>query len=399
MLKSILITLFLFVTYQSISNIRPDEIMLDVLEKYSNHRTFSCNVTVKNKYLFKTDTNIRIYKCRLIKSPNGDFFKNNFSFENDKPFEILYDGDKIHHVDFFDSEMKYFDVDFKNYRNKKDSIMLFYRRYIPDIHEFFLNPGSILYYFTDSSYSITVETNDNYGIFKIKYPNTERIQNYLTEIYVNLETSQIDRITTYLESRGSFQYEDWVYTSQSFDELPIDYVTSKRDSLINTFGESKYECKSTQVFDLLQTGSLAPDFSFTDVKTGKEKHTSELSGKLFIFDFWYWSCAPCHSAIPRLNDLYDKYKNDSLIILGLDFIDNNDQQKIVMHKYLQSNQINYPVVFVDSSAIANYKVKAYPTIYLLDSNKRVIYSTVGYLETKFTDTLDKIIKNYLKIEE
>lgn len=59
------------------------------------------------------------------------------------------------------------------------------------------------------------------------------------------------------------------------------------------------------------------DFDFIDFK-GKKRKFSEFRGKFVLIDFWATWCKPCLADIPKLKELYEKYKDSGFEILGMD---------------------------------------------------------------------------------
>ncbi len=60
----------------------------------------------------------------------------------------------------------------------------------------------------------------------------------------------------------------------------------------------------------------ASDFTLKDLND-QEISLSDLKGNVVIIDFWATWCGPCIQAMPHLQELYDKYKDDGLLVYGI----------------------------------------------------------------------------------
>ncbi len=65
-----------------------------------------------------------------------------------------------------------------------------------------------------------------------------------------------------------------------------------------------------------QPNSLAPDFTL--LKRDKSRFTlSSTRGRYTLIDFWASWCVPCRKAIPAWKEVFAKYKNKGLLIVGV----------------------------------------------------------------------------------
>ena len=85
---------------------------------------------------------------------------------------------------------------------------------------------------------------------------------------------------------------------------------------------------------------LAPDFTLQTIN-GKIVSLNEFMGKVIILNFWATWCFPCRMEIPDFNELYKKYSDKGLEILGISISDTKDQ----LVNFLKAYTIDYPVLY------------------------------------------------------
>ncbi|MBI2469961.1 MAG: TlpA family protein disulfide reductase [Planctomycetes bacterium] len=113
-------------------------------------------------------------------------------------------------------------------------------------------------------------------------------------------------------------------------------------------------------------------------------------GKVVILDLWATWCPPCRKEIPGFINLYKKYKDKGLEIIGVAF-DENGQE--VVPPFMKTMGINYPV-YLDGGDIARkYNLQAYPTTIVYGKDCKVAGKHVGYVsEKEFDAELSKLLK-------
>ena len=112
-----------------------------------------------------------------------------------------------------------------------------------------------------------------------------------------------------------------------------------------------------------------------------------LKGKVVLVDFWTYSCINCMRTIPYLNAWYAKYKDQGLVIIGVEtpefafeHVTSNVEAAV------KSLGIQYPVVQDNEYATWNaYNNEYWPNDYLVDIDGYIVHSHSGegdYAETE-----------------
>ncbi len=131
---------------------------------------------------------------------------------------------------------------------------------------------------------------------------------------------------------------------------------------------------------LLKPGSKAPDFDLTSVDGGRIK-LSDFRGKTVWLCFWRVGCPPCRQEMPYLQSLYAKYKDQGLVVLAVDVLDD----RAVTREYLRKQGITFPNILDDSPGAnevysRDYRVGTIPLNYLINGDGIVVDGWIGYLE-------------------
>ncbi len=153
---------------------------------------------------------------------------------------------------------------------------------------------------------------------------------------------------------------------------------------------------ASQVYPVSQR-SEAPDFTGIDGWLNTTPLTlADLRGKVVLIDFWTFSCVNCVRTIPHLKVLYDAYKQDGFVIVGVHSPE-FDFEKVPANvaAAVQRLGISWPVAIDSEMATWNaYQNQSWPAEYLLDQQGRVAYTSIG--EGDYAQT-DAAVAQLLKV--
>lgn len=138
------------------------------------------------------------------------------------------------------------------------------------------------------------------------------------------------------------------------------------------------------------TSGLAPDFTLTTFD-GQPFTLSEQRGNIVVINFWASWCGPCREEAPALERLWNRYKDQGVVVLGVTFADEPDDSLEFMQEY----GLTYPNVDDPRSEVSKdlYHIQGVPETFVIDQNgevARFIYSTVD--EASLTVLIDRLLE-------
>ena len=150
-------------------------------------------------------------------------------------------------------------------------------------------------------------------------------------------------------------------------------------------GARQVETLFKQTVDL--GGTEAVDFTLRDLD-GREETLSRLRGKVVLLDFWATWCGPCVKALPILERLHRAYRDQGLVVLG---IDAEKPEKI--RAFLKKHDYTFPtLVDVRKQVAGQYQVRGIPTTFVIDRNGKIVLHKVGLSSTTERELRDALQK-------
>jgi len=126
--------------------------------------------------------------------------------------------------------------------------------------------------------------------------------------------------------------------------------------------------------DLLPVGTKAPDLIDP---THKIHPIDDFRGRCVVLDFWATWCGDCRKDLPEMKKLHSQYDIMGVEFIGISF----DTDADVLQNYLDKERIPWRVLselekMKDSKMARDYHIQWIPTMYLLDTEGRVVLATV-----------------------
>lgn len=118
----------------------------------------------------------------------------------------------------------------------------------------------------------------------------------------------------------------------------------------------------------------APTFSLA-MLGGGEKALADYRGKVVLLHFWATWCAPCRHEIPQLEVLWRRYRDDGLVVLGV----NVDRGNLpAVRQFVRELNLSFPVVLDPKGLVRNqYEIRGLPTTYIISRDGKIIGRIIG----------------------
>lgn len=169
------------------------------------------------------------------------------------------------------------------------------------------------------------------------------------------------------------------------------YTLSKENKKTTTI--TNQDAQEEMTAHLLKKGTTVPKWSSTSQKDLLFS-SEELKGKVVFIDFWGTWCPPCVKAMPDIERLYQHFKgNKDVVIIGISV---NERKPNDAETYFRNNGFNYIHIPNGDQIAASFKVKEYPTVYIINKKGKIVSLGIGYNSVYDFDKWKSVIDIYLR---
>ena len=114
--------------------------------------------------------------------------------------------------------------------------------------------------------------------------------------------------------------------------------------------------------------------------------------KIIVLNFWFTTCGPCKSEIPKLNELKAQFKDDP----NVEFVAFALDDKETVQKFLLKYPLNYDIVDDSRWNAQMLEITSYPTNVIVDQEGIIQFFKTGYSSTiknMMMSKIDELLEN------
>ena len=113
------------------------------------------------------------------------------------------------------------------------------------------------------------------------------------------------------------------------------------------------------------------DFTLADLQ-GKSWSLKALRGKVVMVNFWATWCQPCRREMPDLETLYQRFKGQGLVILGI-----SDEESPKVKELLAEQKVSYPILLDPGRKVNDvFRIEGIPKNFVYDRNGKLVAQSI-----------------------
>jgi peroxiredoxin len=137
----------------------------------------------------------------------------------------------------------------------------------------------------------------------------------------------------------------------------------------------------------------APDFRFQDA-AGTTFSLSDFKGRSVMLNFWRINCYWCIVEMPFIQQVYDEWPDENLVILTINIADSAEK----VTEFLQENELSLPVLLDRAAEVAaQYRVSGIPCTFFIDREGLIRYIKFGACQSQ--EELEGLLNQFIALQE
>jgi thiol-disulfide isomerase/thioredoxin len=113
------------------------------------------------------------------------------------------------------------------------------------------------------------------------------------------------------------------------------------------------------------------NWSVTDLK-GKTTKVAEWKNKVILLNMWATWCGPCVAELPSLQKLYEKTKDQNIVIA---LVSNEDQETV--NEFIKKKNFSLPVYTTAQELPEVFTSYAIPKTFIISPNGKIVFDHLG----------------------
>jgi len=141
-----------------------------------------------------------------------------------------------------------------------------------------------------------------------------------------------------------------------------------------------------------QQGFLAPDFEL-QTTTGETIRLSDLRGQAVLVNLWATWCPPCRAEMPAIEKIYNEYKDDGFVVLGVDMTYQDTLADVA--PFVDEYGLTFPILLDTTGNVGTaYQLRSLPSSFFIDRDGVISEVVIGgpMAEALLRTRVERILK-------
>ncbi|MCI9846432.1 TlpA family protein disulfide reductase [Flavobacterium pectinovorum] len=145
-------------------------------------------------------------------------------------------------------------------------------------------------------------------------------------------------------------------------------ITQNLSKIKLTISHNDLDNKATPTAN--QVGMMAPNISGINILDQSKISLEKYKGKYVFLDFWSTTCAPCIKEFPKIKEVFDKFSQNDIEIIGIVDV----RGKMDIKNFINNQNVTWQNIDEKNPLTINkgYNVNSWPTTYLIDPDGKII---------------------------